>query len=117
MVDPAYLVGAGGVLGALARTLVGEYVVLDGVPASTFAVNVLGTFLLAALTLSHAGNDLALFLGTGFCGSFTTFSSFSVETVRLWETGEYGRAAANALGTLAAAGVAVALAALLVGAL
>lgn len=46
------------------------------------------------------GNDLVLFFGTGVAGSFTTFSSFSVETVRLWETGDHLAAVGNAVGTL-----------------
>jgi CrcB protein len=46
---------------------------------------------------------LVLVLGTGFCGAFTTVSSFAVETVRLGEDDETGRAVLNATGTLAGA--------------
>ncbi|MFB6124754.1 MAG: fluoride efflux transporter CrcB [Halanaeroarchaeum sp.] len=108
--DPAQLVGAGGVLGALARHFVSERIETDGFPLGTYAVNVLGSFVLGLLTFGGVHSDLALFLGTGACGSFTTFSSFSFETVRLWETGERYRATVNALGTLASAGAAIALA-------
>lgn len=45
-------------------------------------------------------NELVLFVGVGACGSFTTYSSFGFETVRLWETGDRLRASIYALGTL-----------------
>ncbi|MFB6206012.1 MAG: fluoride efflux transporter CrcB [Haloglomus sp.] len=107
---PAHLVGAGGAVGAVCRYGVGEYVDVEGVPLSTFAVNVLGTFALGLVTFLGAGDSVVLFVGTGVCGAFTTFSSFSYETVRLYETGERARAVAYASGTLLAAGLALALA-------
>jgi len=115
--DPAHVVGTGGAVGALLRYYVSERVDVDAFPLGTLTVNVLGSFALGLVTFAGAGNDLALFLGTGACGSFTTFSSFSFETFRLWETGERARAAANALGNLAGAGIAIGLAWLLVRAL
>lgn len=115
LADPAYLVGVGGAVGALLRTLVGELVDVEAYPASTLAVNVIGSFALGALTFAGVGGDAALLLGTGVCGSFTTFSSFAVETVRLWETGERLRAVVNAATNLLGAGAAIALAWLLVG--
>ncbi|MFC6836670.1 fluoride efflux transporter CrcB [Halomarina ordinaria] len=101
--DPAQLVGLGGVLGAVARYLVTEAVDVEGLPLGTVLVNVLGSFVLGALTFAGAGDDLLLALGTGACGSFTTFSSFSVQTVELWAGGDRLRAFANAFGTLLAA--------------
>ncbi len=87
---PFALALAGGV-GATARF------VFDGVvgrrlhwriPAATLAINVIGSFLLGVLTglVTHHGapTDLKSVLGTGFCGGFTTFSTASVETSRLW---------------------------------
>ncbi|GGL27313.1 hypothetical protein GCM10009037_08680 [Halarchaeum grantii] len=106
----ATLVGLGGALGALCRTAVGESVAADGFPASTLAVNVVGSFLLGLLTFAGVGGDAMLLLGTGACGAFTTFSSFAVETVRLWETGERVRAAITAVANLLGAGAAIALA-------
>ena len=104
--NPALLVGAGGTLGALARHLVGT--VLPGERRDTLAVNVLGSFALGALTAGTADPGLLALFGTGFCGAFTTFSSFAFETVRLYERGHRRTAAANAAIHLAGALVAVA---------
>ncbi|MFB6205800.1 MAG: CrcB family protein [Haloglomus sp.] len=106
MTDPALLVGLGGVAGALARHLLGERI--EEGTFDTLAVNVLGSFLLGFLVSAPVGADLLLVAGTGFCGAFTTFSTFAYETVRLVEGG-YGRRAAlnattNLVGALAAVG-------------
>jgi len=106
-VAPAHLVGAGGALGASLRHVVCEFVDDTEFPLGTFAVNVLGSFALGLLVAAGADDAALLFLGTGATGSFTTYSSFSVETVRLWETGRRKRAVLNAVGTLVAAGAAV----------
>ena len=106
MTSPALLVGLGGVFGALARHLVGGRV--EESVAGTLAVNVLGSFVLGALVAAPVDGGLALVVGTGFCGAFTTFSSFAFETVRLFETGERRRAAFNAGINLAGALLAVA---------
>lgn len=113
-IPPAHLVGTGGAVGALLRYVVGRAVDSETFPASTFTVNVLGTFLLGLVTFAGAGERTLLLVGTGVCGSFTTFSSFSFYTVQLWEDGERVTAAVHALGTLAAAGVALWLAWLVV---
>ena len=109
-IDPAHLVGTGGALGALARHAVDRRIDGGRVPAGTFAVNVFGSFLLALVTFLGANEATLLFVGTGACGSFTTFSSFSFETVRLWETGDRRTALLNAAGTLVAAGAGIGLA-------
>ena len=98
--DPAHLVGTGGALGALCRTYVSQRVDRE-YPLGTLAVNVIGSFVLGLVTFSGAGGDIALLVGTGACGSFTTFSSFSFETFRLIETDEWLRAGANAAANLA----------------
>jgi CrcB protein len=100
---PASLVGFGGAVGALARHYVGQYLEREDLPLGTFVVNVVGSFLLGLVTFLGAGNDLALFVGFGACGAFTTFSSHSFETVRLFETGDRRLALVNAVGTLVAA--------------
>ena len=114
-VPPAFLVGLGGALGAVLRWSVGQATRVEGYPASTLVVNVLGTFALAALTFAGAGEGAMLLFGTGACGAFTTFSSFSVDVVGLVENERFGAAALHALGNLAGAGVAIWLAWLLVG--
>ncbi|MFD1214169.1 fluoride efflux transporter CrcB, partial [Arthrobacter sp. GCM10027362] len=79
----------------------------SALPVGTIAINVSGSFLLGLLAgaAMHRGlpAELQLILGTGFLGGYTTFSTASVETVRLIQAGRGGLAAANALGTLAAA--------------
>lgn len=105
--NPLLLVGVGGTAGALGRHLVGAR--LERNRADTLAVNVLGSVLLGALVVAPVGESTALAVGTGFCGAFTTFSSFAFETVRLAELGHRREAALYAGGTLLAAlaGVAV----------
>ncbi len=117
--EPAYLVGTGGAIGAVARYVVATLVVrLRGpstFPAATLVVNVLGSFLFGLVVFSGAGTDAVRFVGVGLCGAFTTYSSFSVQTIRLFEDGHRGLAVANAVGNLVISGLAVGLAWLLVG--
>jgi CrcB protein len=114
-VEPAHLVGTGGAIGALLRSAVSARLDSEQLPAGTLAVNVVGSFVLAVLTFLGVGSDVVLLVGTGACGSFTTFSSFAVDTVELWETDRRVRAAGNAVGTLGGALAAIGLAWLLVG--
>jgi CrcB protein len=97
----------GGVFGALSRHLVGER--LDRGTLGTLAVNVLGSVALGAVVVAPVDDGVVLAAGTGFCGAFTTFSSFAFETVHLVERGERERAlvvaVANLLGALAGIGV------------
>lgn len=102
------LVGAGGVLGALARFTVGSWV--TNRQFDTLLVNLLGSLALGALTAGLAEETTLLTIfGTGFCGAFTTFSSFAVETVDLYESGQKREAVSNAtlnlVGALLAVGV------------
>jgi fluoride exporter len=113
-----------GAIGAPARYLLDGFVsarVRPGFPWGTFAVNTSGAFVLGVVTglvrYQGLGPLPQAALGTGFCGAYTTFSTFSYETVRLLEDGDLGPAAANALGSLAlglaAAGLGLALTTLL----
>lgn len=89
-------------------------------PWGTFVINASGCLLLGlivGLALYHAFPATPkLILGTGFCGAYTTFSTFTFETVRLLEEGAISEAFRNALGTAltgaAAAGLGLALAGL-----
>jgi len=73
-------------------------------PWGTFTVNMLGSFalgvLLGAQSFGQASAELVLLLGVGFCGGFTTFSTFTFETVRLVEQGSWGNAAANVIASV-----------------
>lgn len=113
--SPATLVGLGGAIGALLRYGTTRLLDVGTLPYGTLAVNVVGSFALALLTFASAGGDAMLLLGVGACGSYTTFSSFAHDTVRLVETGSPGRGVANALGTFLAALAGVGLAWALVG--
>lgn len=70
-------------------------------PWGTFTVNVLGSFVLGLLT-GVSSARAQLLLGTGLCGALTTYSTFSYETLKLYETGAKGYAVAYVAGSLAA---------------
>lgn len=94
--------GAGAVLRFVVDGLVRERIGAR-LPLGTALINVSGSFLLGLLTgLAQHGVPSVLLpvLGTGLLGGFTTFSTASVETVRLIQAGRVGMAAANALVTL-----------------
>lgn len=108
--EAAHIVGTGGAIGALLRQYVSASMEIEDFPFGTFTVNVLGSFALGLVTFLGVNTDLVLLFGTGVCGSFTTYSSYSFETVRLWETGDQGRAVLNAVGTFVCAAGAIGLA-------
>lgn len=101
------MVMAGGALGSGLRFLVGHALPTpaDGFPWSTFIVNIAGSFflgLLAGLAIRSQAlsRTTLLFLGTGLCGGFTTFSTFSVETLAMYEAGHVILAASYVLGSV-----------------
>lgn len=105
----AILVGLAASLGALARYLADQAVSRrweSPLPWGTFAVNLSGAFILGLLTglAAHQGLSAHVLtvLGTGVCGGYTTFSTFSYETARLAEDGSVLAAAGNIAGSLAA---------------
>ena len=102
----AYL-AIGGVLGTLARVGLGGWIQNLGGPSfpwGTFGVNLLGSFLLGlamrGAELSALSPELRASVSLGFCGAFTTFSTFSYETVLLLQAGAWARASIYALGSL-----------------
>jgi len=117
--DPSVLVGAlatavGGAVGAVARwSLTSAFPIeTDRFPWTTFLINVVGAALLAAMPLLaavHRRPWLAVLLGTGVLGGFTTMSAASVETFALLDHGHVVLGLAYCLGTLAAALTAVVL--------
>lgn len=90
----AAAIGLGGAVGALARALAGRWIRSD-FPVATLLVNVLGSFFLAAASVAiPAENEwLRALAGAGFCGAFTTFSTFILEAVLLMRSGYRRRAA------------------------
>ena len=102
-----FLIALGGAAGSILRYLVGgrvQHFAPHGFPIGTLTVNVLGCFAIGMLTrmffhMQTAGEWRAL-LVVGFCGGFTTFSTFSIETVGLIEGGEYARAATYIAGSV-----------------
>jgi fluoride exporter len=104
------LVAIGGLVGCVARYWLAGLVqgLTDhGFPSGTFAVNVLGSFivgLVMALSLDRGlvSDDLRILLATGFCGGFTTMSTFSYETMALIRDGEHLLALGNVGATFAA---------------
>lgn len=98
-------VALGAALGGVGRVFVVEWAVtrFDGIfPYGTLIVNVSGSFLLGVLVAYSVGRTplspvILAFLGAGFCGSFTTFSTFSVETFEITQQGMNGMAIANIL--------------------
>lgn len=105
----AILVGLAASLGALARYLLDQAVSRhweSALPWGTFVINISGSFILGLLTglAAHQGLPVHVLtvLGTGICGGYTTFSTFSYETTRLAEDGSALAAAGNIVGSLAA---------------
>jgi CrcB protein len=106
-------VAVGGAVGALARWAVGQAFPTraEAFPWATFAVNVIGCALLAAVALApfvRRRPVVVALLGPGVLGGFTTLSTYSDETRALLAGGDPGTAAAYVLGTLVACLAAVA---------
>ncbi len=101
-----------GSVAAMARFLVGGWVTARSdprLPLGTFAVNISGALLLGLVTgLALAGNALLL-VGTAAIGSYTTFSTWMLETHRLADDGRGGQALANVLASAILGVAAVAL--------
>ncbi len=119
------LVAIGGMLGAMSRYGLAGWIsdaTQGRFPYGTLAVNVIGSmvigfFLTLALERFSWSPETRIFFTTGFLGAFTTFSTFSYETVELLREGVYGLAAANVaanlIGCLAATFVGIMLAKLI----
>ncbi len=111
-VHPVTLLAVGGGVGANARYWFGRLVVdLQGeveFPWATFCINVIGSIILGVVAAEFRLHpDLAqrnwyLLLGAGFCGGFTTFSTFSFETLTLIQDGKLWVAAVYAVGSVLA---------------
>lgn len=91
------LVGFGGFIGTVARYLTSLWflkLLPSAFPFGTFAVNIIGSFIIGiVIGLTSKYNwftpEWRFFLATGVCGGYTTFSSFTLENVKLLQDGNY----------------------------
>ena len=90
------LVFVGGGIGSVLRYVIGKYLnsAETGIPYGTLAANIIGSLLIGIiLGLAVKQNTLSenqiLFLATGFCGGFTTFSTFAYENHVFLKTGDF----------------------------
>ena len=97
MIRALFCVGLGGAAGSMARYLRSTWTLggqtMLGFPVGTFVVNAAGSLLIGILLQTLTSSTAGWLLVTGFCGGFTTFSTFSADTVRLLRAGDYGPAA------------------------
>ena len=89
-----FLVGLGGCLGSLARFAIYTFFRSSSFPFSTFFINAAGSLIIGLIIGYSAKDELfaqnwKIFLATGICGGFTTFSAFSIENVELLLHGRY----------------------------
>lgn len=95
MIKNLILVFLGGGLGSSLRFLISRYLNAGNLmPYGTFLVNILGSLILGviigwALKSNLLNSPLYLLLGIGFCGGFTTFSTFSFENYSFLKSGDY----------------------------
>jgi CrcB protein len=97
MIRSLLLVGSGGFLGSISRYLVSKFMQStfpSAFPYGTFAVNIAGCFLIGLIYGISEKSSLItsgwrLFLAVGFCGGFTTFSTFASENLALLRDGEF----------------------------
>jgi fluoride exporter len=110
LLHPIFLVGIGSAVGGVSRYYLGRWIDLHyrgegGMPWGTFTINVSGSFILGVVGLivleRLPANYRAFYLlmGTGFCGGFTTFSTFEWETFQLVRNGNWWIALVNVLGS------------------
>lgn len=94
--------GLGGAAGSMLRygiTLLGQALDLSG-NIATFSVNILGSFLIGLFSGCCKDATLLLLLTVGLCGGFTTFSTFSMQNVRMLQEGKIGLAAVYIIATV-----------------
>ena len=103
MIKNFILVGLGGAAGSMLRYGASLLMAALGAQATmaTLAVNILGSFLLGLLAAACNPGSWMLMATVGLCGGFTTFSTFSVQTVALFQQGRCGAGVLYILGTVA----------------
>jgi CrcB protein len=98
------LVFLGGGLGCVTRYLISEFFTHPSFPKGTLIANVVSSLILGLLMglfiKDIIGNQTKLVFMTGFCGGFSTFSTYSLEVVQLYQSGATGMAILYSLGSL-----------------
>jgi fluoride exporter len=99
MIKNILLIGLGGGIGSITRYVASLVIKSKTFPFATLTVNLIGSFIIGlvfAISIKQEGmeDNWKLFLITGVCGGFTTFSAFSLENVQLLQSGKTGIALA-----------------------
>lgn len=96
------LVGIGGFIGSCIRYLFVQIPVWGNIefPVSTLLINFIGSFLIGIISFMSPSSPLNLFFKFGICGGFTTFSTFSLETFNMIESGKIFPAVSYSLASL-----------------
>ncbi len=94
MIKNFILIGVGGALGSMLRYLFSLLIQHKQLPWATLLVNIIGSFIIGIVVAESLKNEIfannwRLFLATGICGGFTTFSAFSLENLQLLQNGKY----------------------------
>lgn len=105
MIKYIFWVALGGALGSVARFIISKWMTSVVFPWGTFVVNITGCFLIGLLWAMSMKNTsvpdhIKLFLMTGICGGFTTFSTFSIESITLLREGKISLFLAYSLGSV-----------------
>lgn len=96
------LVGIGGAIGAMMRygITLGFTAIGWSTTLGTLLTNIFGSFCMGLLVSAYSQSPLLLMATVGICGGFTTYSTFSVQSVAMLQQGQYGMAILYMLGTV-----------------
>ncbi len=94
MIKNILLIGLGGGIGSMGRYLASLLLMNKSFPVATLLINISGSFIIGLVAAYALKNEWfavnwKLFLATGICGGFTTFSAFSLENLQLLQQGKY----------------------------
>jgi len=97
MLKTLLVIGSGSFIGGVARFLISRHIqsnLISSFPLGTLMVNILGCFIIGLIYgLTDRSNilnpELKMFLTVGFCGGFTTFSTFTSENISMLKEGDY----------------------------